>query len=85
MKWRDLVFIPASTAILSRTTLREDVDAGLTQTGYHRVMFGVTVFDVEVDLIKHKGCSRDALRDILNYSSNPHPHLHCKILRNPST
>lgn len=34
----------------------------LQKTGSKRVMFGVTLFDLEVDLIEHKGCSRDALR-----------------------
>lgn len=57
---RDPVFIPASTAILSKTTLREDFAAGLTKTWSNRVIFGVTLFDLEVDLMGtqrvFKGC-----------------------------
>lgn len=61
---RYLVFIPASTAILSKTTLREDYAAGLTKTWSNSVIFGVTLFDLEVDLLEHKVCSRDALRGV---------------------
>lgn len=56
---RNPELIPASDAILSSTTFKEEFDSGLTKTGSKKIKNRIFFLLKEVDFSLKSGCSED--------------------------